>query len=184
MQVALDNHLYNRFAALLEYPRDGMKELARECVDALLGHTGYPPEVAEDVAAFKEETARMSIEDLKGLYSYTFEFAADTTLDMGYFLYEGFKRSNALASIKGMYKDKGFPFDVVAQGELPDHLPVVLRFLAFVDDGDIRKSFREDFLVKALEKLSKNFEKLRDNPYRRVIEALLTVIDRDIKAEG
>jgi nitrate reductase assembly molybdenum cofactor insertion protein NarJ len=107
--------------------------------------------------------------------------SADLTLDMAYNQYEGFKRSNILVSIKGMYKDQEFPFDSVAKGELPDHLPVILRFLDFLQDGELKRDFRESFLIKGLEKLKKNIESKPDNPYNHLINALWVIIDKDVK---
>jgi len=182
-QTKTEDHLYARFSSLLDYPRGDLKGLAQECIDALLGHKEYPAAALEEMELFLQQISRMPFDELQSLYSYTFELNDEYTLDMGSYLFEGFKRSGSLASIKGMYREKGFPFDEVSKGELPDHLPVVLRFLDFLKDEALSANFRAGFLIKGLEKQQKNFEKQTENPYRHLINALWMVVDRDVKAE-
>jgi nitrate reductase assembly molybdenum cofactor insertion protein NarJ len=173
--------VYSAFADLLKYPHEDIKGLTRECIDALLVEPSSPQEVVEELKKFQQRISDMPIDDVQGIYSYTFELSADQTFDLGHHLYEGFKRSNNLVHIKEMYSAHGFPFDAIAEGELPDNLPIVLQFLDMVKDEKTKKEFREGFLIKALEKLAKNFENSGDNLYRPVITALLMVVDKDVK---
>jgi nitrate reductase delta subunit len=173
--------VYSTFAALLKYPDEDIEGLTEECINALLGQPSYPEETVEELSKFQQKISDMPLDDLQGIYSCTFEFSADQTLDLSHHLYDGFKRSNSLVHIKEMYRAHGFPFDAVAKGELPDNLPLVLQFLATVKDEKTRKEFREGFLIKALEKLDKNFENIEDNIYRPVISALVMVVDKDVK---
>lgn len=173
--------VYGAFADLVKYPHEDIKGLTRELIDTLRVEPSYPQEVVEELRRFQQRISDMPLDDIQGIYSYTFEFSADQTLDLGHHLYEGFKRSNNLVHIKEMYRAHGFPFDAVSKGELPDNLPIVLEFLAMVKDEETKKEFREGFLIKALEKLGKNLENMEDNLYRPVITALLMVIDKDVK---
>ncbi len=184
MQLVLGKGIYTQFALLLDYPQENITELIEGCVKILNDSPQYPPKATEEIDRFRERVEGMPLDDLQGIYSYTFEMSADFTLDMAYNQYEGFKRSNILVSIKEMYKDQGFPFDSVAKGELPDHLPVVLRFLDFLQDGELKRDFRESFLIKGLEKLKKNIENKPDNPYNHLINALWVIIDKDVKGEA
>ncbi len=173
--------VYSAFADLLRYPREDIKGLTGECIDALLGHPSYPEEAAQELREFRQKMLEMPLDDLQGIYSCTFEFSADQTLDLTHHLYDGFKRTNNLVNIKQMYRDHGFPYEAVAKGELPDNLPVVLQFLSMLEEEENKKELREGFLIKALEKLGKNFEKIEDNAYRHVITALTMVVDKDVK---
>lgn len=175
--------IYAMFAELFAYPTEQTGETVQECIDALLDHAGYPKDAAREMKKFQAAIAELSLDDLQGVYSYTFELAADYTLDLGHHLYDGFKRSGTLLSIKMMYKRHGFQFDEVAKGELPDNLVFVLRFLSTLDDGNpVKKDFREDFVIKAMEKLAKSFElKGQDNIYSHLVKALYVVIDKDVK---
>ena len=177
--------LYHTLARIVEYPWEDIRGMVDECVEMLKHHPEYPPEVREELERFRKRTENMTLDELQELYSYTFEFSSDYTLDMGYHLYDGFKRANHLLKLKQMYRTQDFPFEEVAKGELPDNLAVVLKFLDTLEDMDVERDIKENFLVKALEKLNKNFELTNNEcPYRHIIRALLLIIDRDVKMTG
>ena len=185
MNTTIQKSPYALFATLLEYPWTDVNEITQECINALLREKVYPDEAIEELKGFQQSIADLSLDDLQGLYSYTFEISSgDFTLDLGYHTLDGFKRANKLLSLKEAYKASGFPYDAIAKGELPDNLVVVLKFLAFVEDAAIRKEMRESFLVKALEKLSKNFSTKKEGPYSHLLGALLKVVDVDVKLDA
>lgn len=179
--MVMEKSLYDHFAGLLDYPREDIKIRTQDCIKALANYPQYPPEVMEELKSFQKEIEEIPLDDIQGVYSYTFELTTEYTLDMGSHIYDGFKRSNQLATIKSMYKSSGFPYEEAAKGELPDHLPVVLKFLGFLSDEDLKKNFRETFLILAMEKLVKNFDKNRKNMYSHLITAIYKVIDKDVK---
>lgn len=181
MNAMSQKEVYAHFAGLLEYPQEDIKIRTEECMKALRAYSGCPPEALEQMSKFQKDLDHIPLDDLRGIYSYTFELTSDFSLDMGYHIYDGFKRANSLASIKAMYVDNGFPFDELSKGELPDYFPVVLRFLGFIDDEELRANFRESFLIKTLEKLNKNFEKNKKNIYSHLISAIYRIIDKDVK---
>ncbi len=181
MGTVMEKSLYSHFAGLLEYPREDMKIRVEESVKALSSHPEYPPEAVEELKKFQRDLEEMPLDDLQGVYSYTFELSSDYTLDMGYHLFEGFKRSNKMATIKSMFKESGFPSEQFGKGELPDHLPVLLHFLSFLQDEALKKDFRESFVILAMEKLVKNFEKNKKNIYSHLISAIYRVLDKDVK---
>lgn len=181
MGTIVEKNLYSHLAGLLEYPKEDVKLRAEACIKALAAEATYPPEALEELKKFQKDLDETSLGDLQGIFSYTFELSGDYTLDMGYHLFDGFRRSNNLSSMKSMYKEKGFPFDEYAKGELPDHLPVVLHFLGFVQDEALKKNFRESFVVLAMEKLAKNFERNRKNIYSHLISAIYRILDKDVK---
>lgn len=179
--MANGKNIYALLAGLLEHPEEDIKIKAEQCIKALADYPQYPPEITEELKKFQKDLENIPLDDVKGVYSYTFELSSDFTLDLGYHIFDGFRRSNSLAAIKGMYIDKGFPLEERAGGELPDHLPVVLHFMSFTDDEELLKNFRETFLIKALEKLHKNFERNKKNLYWHVINAIYRIIDKDVK---
>lgn len=181
MKKVMGKSLYEHLSGLLEYPQEDIKLRAEECAKALAEHPDYPPEVTVEFNKFQKDLEEISLDDLQGIYSYTFELSSEFTVDLGSHLYDGFKRSNILASIKAMYREQGFPFDEVAKGELPDHLPVVLRFLAFLQDEGLKRNFIETFVIIALEKVNKSFEKNKKNIYRHLISVIYRIIDKDVK---
>ncbi len=179
--MVMEKSLYDHLAGLLDYPREDIKIKTGECIKALANYPQYPPEVMEELKNFQKEIEEIPLDDIQGVYSYTFELTTEYTLDMGSHIYDGFKRSNQLATIKSMYKSTGFPYEEVSRGELPDQLPVVLKFLGFLKDEELKKNFRETFLILAMEKLVKNFDKNRKNIYSHLITAIYKVIDKDVK---
>ena len=181
----LGGDLYSQFASLLSRPNEDIKELAQGCLDAVLGHPEYPSEAAKELRAFISGIAELDLDDLQGYYSYTFELSADTTMDMGYHLFDGFKRTNTLVALKEMFKANSFPYDAVAKGELADNLVVLLKFLGGLEDQGLKTEFRESFLIKSLEKMAKNFDGAKSKHievYGHVVKALISVIGTDVKA--
>ena len=172
---------YSQLAGLLDYPHEDIQGKIEEAINIVSGHSEYSKEISDSLKEFKREIREMTLDDLQGVYSYTFEMSSDYSLDLGSHILEGFKRSGNLVHIKTMYRRFEFPFESLSKGELPDHLPLVLRFLAFVKDEQVKKDFRMDFVIRAMEKLYKNFQQNQENPYRHVIAAVYKVLDRDVK---
>jgi len=182
MGSATGKSLYSHLAGLLQYPNEDIKLRASECVKAFEAPgLPYPPEVLGQLKSFQKDLEHVSIDDLQGEYSYTFELTSDFTLDLGYHIFDGFKRANSLASIKAMYREQSFPYEEFAKGELPDSLPVVLAFLGTLEDEALKKDFRASFVILAVEKLNKNFEKNKKNIYSHLISAIYRVLDNDVK---
>ncbi len=175
--------IYSDLAVLLSFPTEGYFENVRECLKTLSGDSAYSKKAAKEMDAFIKDISELTLDDLQGIYSYTFELTADYTLDLGYFLFEGFKRTNFLVSLKQMYKANNFPYRAVSKGELPDNMVVLLKFLADLEDGKLKKEFRETILIKAVEKLAKNLGGKKDkyNQYGHLIRSILAVIDADVK---
>ncbi len=183
MVMVIEGGLYSLLAILLEYPGEDFKLKVEECVKTLESSQRYADGI-EEMRHFQQELAEATLDDIQGVYSYTFELTSDYTLDMGYHLYDGFKRTNKLATIKGMYRSQGFPIDEVSKGELPDHLPIILKFIAFSKDEALKKDFLESFVVLAMEKLQNNFERNKINIYFHLINAIYKIIERDVVKEG
>lgn len=102
---------------------------------------------------------------------------------VGFHLFgEGYKRRVFLARLNGLYSSRGFS----AGRELPDHVAVVLRFLAAAEGDEETRVLREDGLVPALTKMIGAFGD-SGNPYGDVLRALRFVLlppHRGDAAEG
>lgn len=181
METLVGKDIYTQLAVLLEYPREDFRVRVEEVLNVISAFTGYPVEILNSVKEFRRLIEDMPLDDLQGIYSYTFEMSNEFTLDLGAHVYDGFKRSDFLVNLKTMYRRFEFPFETFGKGELPDHLSLVLRFIGFVKDEDIKKSFKRDFMIKALEKLYKSFTKNQENPYSHLINTVYRIIDRDVK---
>ncbi len=181
--TVMEKSLYTRLAELLEYPREDIKIKVDECVKALAKDKRYPHEIVHEIEKFQKDLQEMPLDDLQGVYSYTFELSGDYSLDLGYHLFDGFKRSNKLSAIRSMYNANNFPYDEYSKGELPDHLPLTLHFLGFIKDEELKKDFRQTFVILGMEKLARAFERHHQNVYSHLIKAIYEVIEKDVKEE-
>jgi nitrate reductase assembly molybdenum cofactor insertion protein NarJ len=181
MMPVKEKSLYTSFAELLRYPHEDIKLKVEDCINVLTESKGYPSEALDDLNEFKAELDEMPLDDLQGIYSYTFELTVEYTLDLGHHLYDGFKRSNNLASLKAMYREQGFPYEEIAKGEIPDHLPVVLQFLDFTKDEVLKSDLRATLVILAVEKLVKGFERNKGNIYAHLVNAIYKVLNKDVK---
>ncbi|HBO69971.1 MAG TPA: nitrate reductase [Deltaproteobacteria bacterium] len=165
----LDKGALDIFAGLLEYPRGGGAELAAEGASAL---SGVHPEAASllgGVSAFLAETPRARAEEL---FTSTFDLQATCAPYVGVHLFgEGYKRRVFLSGLNALYSSRGFS----AGRELPDHLTVLLRFLAGPADDEEARILVEDGLAPALEKMIETFGD-SGNPYGDVLRALRMVL--------
>ena len=124
METGTVKHLYTLLADLLVYPKEDIRPKAAECLKALEAETRYPPEVLEEFKRFNNDLGRVSLDDLQQVYSYTFELTSDYTLDMGFHIFDGFKRSNSLASIKVCTRIRTF----LMKRSLKESCPIISRW--------------------------------------------------------
>lgn len=177
--MADEKNLYTLLGEVLCFPKEDVRPAVDECISIIIKGQ-YPEEAVNELRNFRKDLEKLSTGELQELYSYTFELVSDTTLDLGYYLYDGFRRGTKLQTIKSMYREKGFPYDEVAKGELPDNLSITLQFLGFLKDEELRKDFTTTFVIQALEKLYRNFQ-TKKNAYRHLINAIYKILDKDIK---
>jgi nitrate reductase molybdenum cofactor assembly chaperone len=177
--MVLEKNLYTRLGELLRYPKEDIRPMVDECLH-ILTEGQYLDEIINELKNFRRDLDNLSLDKLQELYSYTFELVSDTTLDMGYYIHDGFKRSRNLLTIKSMYRELGFPFEEIARGELPDNLSVTLQFIGFIKDEELRKDFTKSFVIQAMEKLNRNFQ-TKKNAYRHLVNTVYRILDKDVK---
>lgn len=149
--------IYKILSALLEYPDqeliDNLPEISRllnEMVDA---------DVAE-IGAMREFVAWLESGDLTEIqagYVKTFDMTPEHSLHLTHHLFgddNDRNRGPALIDLGELYKDYGVK---TVTNELPDYLPLVLEFVAMLDDAEARE-FLSD-ANKVLTVLSNNLQK-------------------------
>ncbi len=157
---------YASFAEILDYPGPELTPALDEAVARL---QCARPEPAKLLGDFKETCEHLGPNQLQELYVSTFELRADCSLYAGYHLLgDDWRRSFFLAELKRRYDTVGFS----CGRELPDHVPVLLRFLSVQTDPEEESALRSDCLIPAIEKVAARLEP-RLNPYRTVLDALL-----------
>lgn len=152
---------YELLSYLMRYPDDRL-ELAPAEVDAL------PAGATRDaLGRFLEAIGDGS--DPRVRYVATFELRRQITPYLTYYEHGDTRRRGvALLRLKRLYREAGLP---AADGELPDHLAVMLAFAALAPKG-----YGEAVLAEhrpALELLRGALHRI-DNPYAHVLDALVT----------
>ena len=166
--TALDRQqqLFTAFAELFAYPVSDPTPAARRCHGLVRER-----ESAAELDRFVARAERARPHELEELYSSTFDLEPTCAPYVGHHLCgDGPKRGVFLSRLADVYRQDGFAV-VAPDGELPDHLSVVLRYLGAVASGPGRQALLEDALVPALDKMLASLEDPA-NVYRSVLSAL------------
>ena len=155
--------LYDLLAGIVEYPTPLIAERAGECAARLAALGGQG---AHSMARFHAFVTRTPIPALEEIYTATFDLRPVCYPYVGYQLFgDTYKRGEFLAQLNARYREQGF----TVSGELPDHLGVILRYLARTRDQDLI----EEGLAPTLKRM---FDQLAGNPYRDALRAALDVV--------
>lgn len=175
-----DRRLFELFAELLEYPGPAIAEIAWECEDLLaLEH----PEAAALMQQFRRFVDKVPVGRLQELYTVTFDLDTACYPYLGHHLFgESYKRSVFLLGLKERYQSVGLAYG----NELPDHMAIVLRFLAVADDEAVAEDLVQEALLPALHRMVREKNGQKDggghesrpgrNPYLLVLRALESVV--------
>ena len=184
--------IYQLFARMFEYPTPALPREARKCVEVLAASCALPAsaegqgsrragraEAAALVERFSDSLEETPLPRLEELYTSTFDMQPVCYPYVGYHLFgESYKRGMFMAQLNKGYRERGFS----AGTELPDHVAVVLRFLASGMDGDFGQALLSEGLVPALLKMEQAFGESSANPYADVIRALLYLLDAPVRS--
>lgn len=161
--------LYESFAVLLEYPTAKTFHHLEICLDSL---RRISPDGASSLEIFHQGLEKNSLETMQEIYTVTFDMQPFCYPYVGYCLFgESYKRGAFMAQLNEAYRNVGFS----ASQELPDHLPVVLRFVGLEivkTEDEFCKALMIEGVLPALEKLLKAFVPQSNNPYFGVLSAL------------
>lgn len=154
--------IYKILSALLEYPDqellDHLPEIRVEigkCQDVDATETGA-------ILKLLDHLADTPLTELQAAYVKTFDMTPEHSLHLTHHLFgddNDKNRGPALIDLGELYKDYGVK---VMTNELPDYLPLVLEFVAMLDDNEAR-AFLSD-ANKVLTVLAKNLDKAK-SPY-------------------
>ncbi len=163
--MVLERRISRLFADILVYPRPGLAETARACAALVAEGNTEAGALLGEFAAFVEATPPGRLEEI---YTATFDLDATYYPYVSYHLFgESYARSAFIVGLQACYQAHGF----TVENELPDHLAVLLRFLAICDDPALAAELIDDALLPALERMiGQGTEDA--NPYRAVLRAL------------
>jgi len=144
-------------------------------------------EIESPLAPFARFVESSALERLQEEYVATFDFNPAVALYLGHHLFGDHQKKGAyLIRLKQEFGRRGF---APSGNELPDHLPLVLGFLACLarnaEDG-VRRSFISECVLPGLERLGAAFSSRGESPWKPVVEAatLLCAVDTAVQEEG
>lgn len=162
-------------AALLEYPTDGTLALLK-AFRAQVRHS--LPRAAEWLGGLEAYLVANPVESVQELYTSTFDLTPVCTLDIGYHLFgEDYQRGRFLALLRESQEKTGMK----EERELPDHLPVLLRWLARVRESEVYSEMLEECVLPALSKIDGCLVDSA-NPYRGLLQAVAVILKQDLKS--
>jgi len=160
---------YASLSSLFDYPQagQGLKEALGQ-VGAFVEERRLACTVSP-FAAFLETTPLAGVQEE---YVATFDFNPATAPYLGHHLYgDNQKKAGYMMALKQEYGRHDF---VPAGNELPDHLAVVLGFLAHLakrGEEAALKLFIERFLLSGMQRLQEAFGARQTSPWRVLVEA-------------
>ncbi len=132
-----------------------------------------------------------SLTRMEEIYTDVFELDATCHPYIGYHLFgESYKRSAFLLGLKDRYR----PYHVQCGSELPDHLAVMLRFLAVNENPEEKETMIGEAIYPGLLRMLKNKEEEPPDPsapkapakggeYRGLLQALQAVLSTMVSLE-
>ncbi len=160
--------IYKLLSALLDYPSQELIEHLPELSEFVVENQEIDVAEREALQGFLTYLRSLPVTELQADYVKTFDMTAEHSLHLTHHLFGDDKnRGPALIDLGELYKDYGVE---VVTNELPDYLPLVLEFAAYMDDNEATV-FLSD-AKKVFGVLTENLQKA-ESPYA----ALLSIIE-------
>ncbi len=176
-QLRIDPECLRGFADILEYPRLGYAEMVRETArrPSMAGSIGGPAGDA-GLARFADWASSVTLAEMEEIYTATFDLEPLCFPHAGAHLFpDQAARSLFLAELASLFKRRGF----VRGAELPDHLPVLLRFLAADAGSEEGREVLADAVIPAVSRMTALLAEA-SSPYRLVFDALGRFLGRAV----
>ena len=126
--------IYKLLSVLLEYPDQELIDHLPEIPDRLAQCVDIDEAEQAALCEFIDYLASRPLTELQASYVQTFDMTAEQSLHLTHHLFgEDKNRGPALIDLGEMYKDYGVE---VVTNELPDYLPLILEFAAYLDDNE------------------------------------------------
>ncbi|MGB7816416.1 MAG: nitrate reductase molybdenum cofactor assembly chaperone [Methylotenera sp.] len=160
--------VYKLLSALLDYPSQELVDHLTELSEYTAQNLDIDPVERDALRGFINHLQSAPLTELQADYVKTFDMTAEHSLHLTHHLFGDDKnRGPALIDLGELYKDYGVE---VVTNELPDYLPLVLEFTAYLDDSEATV-FLSD-AKKVLSVLTENLTKA-ESPYA----ALLSIVE-------
>lgn len=159
--------IYKMLSVLLDYPDQELLDHVGE----LREQTGCCIDINEDertgVLCVLDYIAGLPLLELQAAYVQTFDMTAENSLHLTHHLFGDDKnRGPALIDLGELYKDYGVES---VTNELPDYLPLILEFAAYLDDNEAMVFLSDAKKVFAV--LAENLRKA-ESPYAPLLSII------------
>jgi nitrate reductase delta subunit len=169
--------IYLLFARLLDYPTSSITEEACKCVEIF--HAANL-DAGEILVRCLEQIEQTPLEKLGEIYTYTFDLQGTCPPYVGHHLFgESNKRNWFMARLNEQYRKKNFN----VEKELPDHIMVILRFLALHPTGEFSQVLNNEGLRPAVSKMLGTFTEGDGNPYWQILSVLSSIMEDSVLSE-
>jgi nitrate reductase molybdenum cofactor assembly chaperone NarJ/NarW len=170
---------YASLALMLDYPAEKKKLQEAQAMVSSFLNDHYQ---GVSLATFARFADTSSLATLQEEYVATFDFNPATAPYLGHHLFgDNRKKGGYMIRLKQDYGRYGF---VPPGVELPDHLAVVLGFLAHLarEEGyEVRKLFIAESVLPGMERMAALFADRKDSPWKQVVEAARQLCAIDCK---
>lgn len=167
---------YSLLSAITDYPQPGLEVKVRHCVELL---DVSLPKAAKELRRFLDFVEKEPQSRLEEIYTSTFDINPICAPYIGHHLFgETHKRGDFMVRLKGDFS----VYDYSPEGELPDHLSVLLGFLSVLDDEHSARTLISECMLPALEKMEAGSSK-DGSAYHSVIRAVSLVLKNKLKTE-
>ena len=175
---------YASVARMLDYPagKEGMLS-----DHATVSRFLRKKEIESPLAPFARFVESSTPARLEEEYVATFDFNPAVALYLGHHLFGDNQQKGAyLIRLKQEFGRHGF---TPSGNELPDHLPLVLGYLAYLArnvEDEVRRTFVSEWVLPGVGRLNAAFSDRKDSPWKPVVEAamLLCAADSAVPEEG
>ena len=158
------------FSLLLSYPTRELQHAMSEIGGVLASDTRLTAAARRALRPLVEGLAGRDIYDLEEQFVLLFDRSRTLSLNLFEHVHgESRDRGGAMVSLIETYRDAGFD---PATSELPDHLPVLLEFLATRPSSEVRETLSD--AAHIFEALQTRLER-RESPYAAVFAALIQI---------
>ncbi len=161
--------VYKLLSVFLEYPDKQMVEEWDEIRALVNNDKSLSTDDRQVLTDFIDWASQMSITRFQAKYVDTFDLHSRHSLYLTYHLFDEQDRDRgpALIELSELYKATGFE---IADGELPDYLPLILEYVATMDDEDSARKFLQQ-TTQAIDIIATNLEEA-NSPYAPLLRLI------------
>lgn len=179
----LNRELVLAFADVLSYPHSPIGECVRVCQELAHGESDEAADLLGRFGVFAESAPLGELQE-----AYTLAFDLDSLSEseptcypyVGHHLFEeNHKRSALIVGLLERYREHGFDG---AADDLPDHLVVILRFVAMCDDDELVAETVDEAILPALARMLGTVGSAEPVNGRQRYQQVLSALDLALRA--